>query len=455
MPWPLTTERNASGELLVGGIPLTRLADEYGTPLYVFDEATLRTRAQRFRDAFASTYPRSRVLYAAKAYLSPALVAILHAERLGLDVSSGGEVYAGLASGVPAAKMTFHGNGKTDEELREAVEAGVGLIAVDNRWELRRLVGVATSAGTRVSILLRLNPGVDVHTHAKIRTGAIDSKFGLPVGGGEAAAAVDEALASPALDLAGYHAHLGSQLFDPEAYVDGIEAILGFAAAMRDRHGDPAVPRVVSPGGGFGVAYLPDEADADPATWGAVAADALRAGCARYGLPLPELVVEPGRAIIGPAGVALYRVGATKEIPGVRRYAMVDGGMADNIRPALYDAGYAVALANRAEDGPVLPVTVAGKYCESGDVLVRDAPLPALVGGDLLAIPAAGAYTLSMSSNYNLARRPAAVLVNGGQARLIRRRETYADLLAADLLPEVPAPPRTTRETPLATVSGA
>lgn len=444
MPWPDTTRRTPSGELAIGGLPLAALAEQFGTPLYVFDETTLRARASRFREAFTAAYPRSRIVYAAKAYLSPALVAILREEGLGLDVSSGGEVFAGLAAGVPAGEMTFHGNGKTEAELREALSVGVGLIAVDNAWELTLLARLAAETGTTAAVLLRLNPGINVHTHAKIRTAMVDSKFGFPLQSGEAAMAVAEAVAMPRIDLRGYHAHLGSQLFDAEAYHAGIAALLGFAATMRDRHGEAAVPRVVSPGGGFGIAHRAGETAAEPEAWAATAAEALTTGCARHGLPLPELAVEPGRGIVGPAGVALYRVGATKEIPGIRRYAVVDGGMADNIRPTLYGARYDAALANRPMDGPTEPVTVAGKYCESGDVLLTDVELPRLEPGDLLAVPAAGAYTLSMASNYNLASRPAAVLVRDGRARLIRRRETYADLLSADVLP-APAQAEATR----------
>ena len=279
-----------------------------------------------------------------------------------------------------------------------------------------------------------MNPGVDVHTHAKIRTGVVDSKFGLPIATGDAAQAVTLAARSTVLDLAGYHCHLGSQLFDVAAYVEAIKVMLDFAAAVHDQHG--AVPRVLSPGGGFGIAYRADQAAAPVESWAATVGAVVRDECAARDLPLPRLVVEPGRAIVGPAGVALYRVGAIKEIPGVRTYVSVDGGMADNIRPTLYGAEYAVALANRESGDPPRAVTVAGKYCESGDILIEQAELPPLVPGDLLALPAAGAYCLAMASNYNLATRPAVVLVADGDARLIRRRETYADLLAAEILPD-------------------
>jgi diaminopimelate decarboxylase len=434
MLWPETAERDTDGRLSIGGVGLPELAARFGTPLYVYCEATLRIRAHRFRDAFGAAYPDSRVVYASKALMSLAILRLLRDEGLGLDVVSGGELHAALAAGVPAGEITFHGNNKGESELREALAAGIGHVAVDNLLEVDLLSRLAQEIGTSVPLLLRLNPGVDVHTHAKIRTGVTDSKFGLPIATGDAAEAVARVLAVPELDLVGYHCHLGSQLFDAGTYAEAIRVILSFAAAMRDQHG--AVPRVLSPGGGFGIAYVEGQEEASVEAWAAATADAVRAGCREHDLPMPQLVVEPGRAIVGPAGVALYRVGAIKPIPGVRTYVSVDGGMADNIRPALYGARYAVSLANRVGGEPAIPVTIAGKYCESGDILVEDVALPALEPGDLLALPAAGAYCLAMASNYNLATRPAAVLVRNGSARLVRRRETYDDLLALEILPD-------------------
>jgi diaminopimelate decarboxylase len=431
MLWPQTTERDDDGSLRLGGVPLVDLAERFGTPLYVFDETTLRCRARTAVCAFARVYPRTRVLYAGKALLSIPIVAILREEGLGLDVVSGGELFAGLRAGVPASAITFHGNNKSEQELREAIAAGVGLIAVDNHFELATLTHLTAQLGTTVPVLLRLNPGVDVHTHDKIKTGVIDSKFGFPIWNGDAATAVERVVAIPGLDLVGYHAHLGSQLFDADTMRVAIDVMIEFAAAMRQRHG--VTPRVVSPGGGFGIAYGEGESEADFDDWAAAVASTMTAACERSGLPLPELAVEPGRAIVGPSAVALYRVGAIKNIPGVRRYVSVDGGMADNIRPTLYGARYTAALANRAETGPWQRVTIAGKYCESGDVLIEDVALPELASGDLLAVPSAGAYCLAMASNYNHALRPAVVLVKEGAVRLVRRRETYEDLVATEV----------------------
>ncbi|HEV2528474.1 MAG TPA: diaminopimelate decarboxylase [Thermomicrobiales bacterium] len=439
MLWPDTFHRDDQGVMQLGGVSLPDLAADFGTPLYVYDEATLRSQARRVREAFAAVYPDSRVVYAGKALLSPGIVAVLHDERLGLDVVSGGELYAGLAAGVPASEITFHGNNKSVAELQEAVEAGVGLVIVDNLGEIDLLSSVATNAGKNVDCLLRLNPGIDTHTHDKIRTGHLDSKFGLPISTGDAERAVAAMQAAPGLRLRGYHAHIGSQLFEPDAYAMAVDALLGFGAAMRGKYGVEL--EIVSPGGGFGIAYEPDQVAATVEDWAAEVARTIREACARHGLAEPALVVEPGRSMVGRAGVAVYSAGETKVIPGVRTFLSVDGGMADNIRPTLYGARYHIELAGRPMPGDGLsPVTVAGKYCESGDILIEGAMLPPVERGELLAVPAAGAYCMAMASNYNMATRPAIVLVNGGLARLVRRRETYADLLSAEILPPARVP---------------
>lgn len=435
MLWPETTRRAANGDLVIGGVAATRLAADYGTPLYIFDEQTLRGRARRFRDAFAAAYPQSHVTYASKAYLSPALVQLLINEGLGLDVVSGGELYAALQAGVTPDVITFHGNNKSEDELRQALAVGIGTIVVDNDWELTLLERLTADRQGQlpVPIMLRLTPGIDVHTHEKIRTGILDTKFGFPLATGSAERAVARALEIPGVELIGYHAHLGSQLFEVDAYTAAVAALVEFAGQMRDRFG--VVPRRISPGGGFGIAYEAGDEPVAVETWAAATGEALRAACEEWRLPLPELVIEPGRAIVGPAAIALYTVGAIKTIPGVRTYVAVDGGMADNIRPALYNAVYTAELANRPMIGPCETVTIAGKFCESGDLLIERVALPPLAPGDLLALPAAGAYCLAMASNYNLAPRPAVVLVADGRARLIRRRERYADLLAAEIWP--------------------
>jgi diaminopimelate decarboxylase len=433
MSWPLTTERLADGRIAIGGIPLTDLATEYGTPLYVFDEDTIRQRASMFRDTFAAAWPNSRIVYAAKAYIAPVIGAILNEEGIGLDVVTGGELYAGLKSGIPAAAMTFHGNNKGKDELREALKAGIGAIAVDNDLEIEILKELAAEGLGPIPVVIRLNPGLAPHTHHKMRTGALDSKFGFPIETGAARAAADAIAEAGLFDLMGYHAHVGSQIFDPNLVRQTIAALMAFGAEVRDRHG--IAPRVIIPGGGFGVRDDASGLDVSVAEWAQATAEALAEGSERHGFAPPELVVEPGRGIVGPAGVAVYTVGARKEIPGVRTYISVDGGMSDNIRPSLYGAKYSAAIASRAEDGPREQVAISGRYCESGDLLIEEIDLPRLERGDLLALPMSGAYCLAMASNYNLAPRPAAVMVKDGVARLFRRRETYEDMLATELMP--------------------
>ena len=438
MLWPITAGANAAGQLTISGVDLVALVREWGTPLYVYDEATIRDRCRAYRRAFAAHYPATAIVYAAKAYLSPALLAILLEEGLGLDVVSGGELGLALRRGFPAGRRVFHGNNKGPEELRAAVAAGVGRLVVDNALELERLVALGAELGVRVPVVLRLNPGIAAHTHAYRQTGVLDAKFGLPTVDAQAERATARALAAPALDLLGFHAHVGSQIVELAPSRRTVAALFAFAARMRDRHG--FVPREVSPGGGLAIAHTPDEEGDEPAldALAATIGGAVRDAAAEHDLPLPRITVEPGRSIVGPAGVALYTVGAIKDIPGVRRYVSVDGGMADNIRPARYGAAYTARLANRAADPHAAAerVTIAGKYCESGDVLIRDIALPPLAPGDLLALPAAGAYCLAMASNYNLAPRPAVVFVRDGRPRLVRRRETLDDLLRAEVLPE-------------------
>jgi diaminopimelate decarboxylase len=407
------------------------LAAKYGTPLYVFDEASIRGAAREFRDAFAAAYPKSRVVYAGKAFLSTTLVGMLHEEGIGLDVVSGGELYIGLRGGMPPEQISLHGNNKSPKELREALAAGCGKIVVDNNYEISLLEDITANRAEPVKVMIRLNPGVDVHTHRKISTGVADSKFGFPIGDGQAEAAVARLMAAPGLHLTGLHAHVGSQLFDSDANTAAIDELLAFARDMGDRHG--FVLEHLSPGGGFGIAYTDDDTPLPASTWAERLAAAVISGCERHGLELPVVTIEPGRAIAGPAAIALYTIGATKALPGIRTYVSVDGGMADNIRPALYEARYSAALANRNDVRDTQPVTIAGKFCESGDLLIEGVELPNLEPGDLLAIPAAGAYTLSMASNYNAAPRPAVVLARDGIARVIRRRETYHDLVRTEI----------------------
>jgi diaminopimelate decarboxylase len=433
---PLTAAVDDAGHLTVGGCDTVELAREFGTPLYVFDEEDLRARCREFRREFEARYPDVLIVYAAKAYLGRALASLVAEEGLGLDVASGGELACARAVDFPLDRVYFHGNNKSAQEIREALTAGVGRVAVDNFHELLLLADAAASLGCRQAVLLRVTPGVDPHTHAYVSTGAVDSKFGLPLVGGRAEEAVVQALASPGLEVIGLHYHLGSQITETEPYRKAAEVALEFAARMKERHGLEL--REYGVGGGIAVPYTRDAATPAVAEYAQTVVGALQEGCHRHRLPLPRLTVEPGRAIVARAAVALYTVGATKEVPGVRTYVAVDGGMADNIRPALYGSRYEALVANRMGDPPQEKVTVVGRYCESGDVLVSEAQVPRLWAGDLLALPVSGAYGLAMASNYNWALRPAVVIVKDGHARLIRRRETYDDLLACDVLEEGP-----------------
>ena len=429
---PLTAAADDAGRLSIGGCDLRELADRFGTPLYVYDEHSIREACRAYRGAFEAELPSVRVLYAAKAWLSPALTRILVEEGLGMDVVSGGELHTALAGGMPAEQIGFHGNAKGVDELEQALDAGVGRIIVDNDDELETLDRLTRARNAAQTIMLRITPGVNARTHVKTTTGLRDSKFGFPLPSGQAASAVERSLAAPGLDLSGFHIHLGSPIYDLQPYRDGIAVAAGFAAEMQERHGYRW--REFSPGGGFAIGYTDDRLPPDHAAYAEAVSGALRAACEDHGLPLPEVHIEPGRSVVGRAGLALYSVVSRKEIPGTRSYVAVDGGMADNVRPAMYDSQYRALAAERMRTPAEHTVTIAGKFCESGDVLVRDAALPDLEPGELIAMPAAGAYQLAMESNYNLALRPAVVLVRDGAARLARRRQTFEDLLALETL---------------------
>jgi diaminopimelate decarboxylase len=435
--WPDTAQTDERGEIWLGGCAASALARTYGTPLYVFDERTLRAGAQAYRRALADHYFGSaEAAYAAKALLCTAIAKLFAEEGLDLDVVSGGELYVALRAGFPPSRIHFHGNNKSKQELSEALAAGVGRIVVDNFHELGMLARLADERSSApVAIWLRLAPGVQAHTHAHIQTGQADTKFGFSIASGDAERAVMAAMAAPRLALTGLHAHVGSQIYEPESLAEAAGRLIAFAARMRDRHG--FVLREVSPGGGWGVPMVETDPTAPIERYVSHVAGAVAVSCHAAGLELPHLVLEPGRSLVARAGVALYTVGARKEIPGVRTYVSVDGGMADNIRPALYEARYTAQIVGHRNERANEVVTIAGRFCESGDVLIRDIALPRPEAGDSIAIPMAGAYTLAMASNYNLAPRPAVVMVRDGEARLIQRRESYTDLVMRDVAPEV------------------
>ncbi len=432
--FPRTAEVTADGHLVIGGCDAVELARDFGTPLYVFDETELRATCRAYRQAFASRYERSMVVYASKAYLGLWIAKLIDEEGLGIDVVSGGELAVALAAGFPVERILFHGNNKSAQELREAVEANVSRIVIDNFHELTLLDGIAGELGRKVRALVRVSPNVDPHTHKKTTTGVLDTKFGFAIDGGAAEEAIVKVQASANFELTGLHCHLGSPIFELEPYRQANDIMIAFAAKMQAKH--RLELREYSPGGGFAAQYLRDKPQPSPDQYAETVVGSLRAALKREGLPEPLLTVEPGRSIVARAGVALYTVGARKEAPGILPYVSVDGGMADNIRPAMYDARYEALVANRATEPPAERVTIAGKYCESGDVLIRDVELPKLWAGDVLALPASGAYCLAMASNYNNSLRPPIVLAHEGRARLVRRRETYEDLLRTEVLRE-------------------
>lgn len=429
--WPKNTHRNEQGELVLGGVSVPEILQKYGSPVYIYDESTLRNAMRTWKQAMENRLPNSRVVYAGKAFLCTAIAAMLAEEGLGLDCVSDGELFVGLNAGVRPTMLSLHGNNKGRNELEMAIEAGIGKIIVDNHDEIEHLAELTADRTEPITVLLRLNPGVDVHTHKKISTGMADSKFGLPISDGQAERAVARLQEIPGVNLAGYHAHVGSQLFDTDAHTSAIEDMFAFAASMRGKY--DVQLEIFSPGGGFGIGYLDDDQPINVEDWVDVLATSIESACEKYSLPMPQVVIEPGRSIAGPAGVGVYTIGVRKQLPDIRTYVSVDGGMADNIRPALYDASYTAVIANRDDNSANETVTVAGKYCESGDILIDQIELPSPREGDLLAIPAAGAYCLAMASNYNMSLKPAVVSVRDGKTTLIRRRESFADLIRLDV----------------------
>ena len=428
--WPRTAGR-VGGVLAIGGVDVRDLALEYGTPAYVLDEDDFRERCRQWRVAFSAGAADGDVYYAGKAFLCVAVARWVAAEGLSLDVCTGGELAVAERAGFPADRILFHGNNKSVEELRRAVTTGVGRVVLDSFEELARLAFIAEAAGVRQRVLIRVTPGVEAHTHSYVATGQEDQKFGFSLAAGAAAEAVRRVLALPSLELVGLHCHIGSQIFDTSGFRLAAHRMVGLLAEVRAEHG-VELPEL-NVGGGLGIAYTSEDAPLPVEE----VADRLRAvvtaECATAGLAVPGLGVEPGRALSGPTTVTLYEVGTVKELPGLRTYVSVDGGMSDNIRTALYDAHYTAVLASRTSTAPPRVVTVCGKHCESGDIVVHDVALAAdLAPGDLLAVPASGAYHRSMASNYNHVPRPPVIAVRNGQARVLVRRETEDDLLRLD-----------------------
>lgn len=423
---PVTATVNAKDRLEIGGLDTADLAIEFGTPLFVFCEETFRQRAREFKKHVGED-----IFYAAKAFICTALCNLVQEEGLGLDVASGGELHVALQSGFPPERMVLHGNNKEDADILRAVEAGIGRIAIDNLEEIDRVSAAATSFGVTQPVIIRVTPGVEAHTHHYIQTGQEDSKFGLSIEGGLATEAVKRSIEAPGLRLVGIHAHIGSNIFSYDPYAKTLEILLAFVAAVRSDNSFEL--EEVNLGGGIGIPYVAGDYPANLELLGSLVRETAKKESDRHDVPLPRLTFEPGRFLIGNAMVTLYTVGVVKEVPGIRTFVSVDGGMSDNIRPALYEARYSAVLANKARHEPTRLVTVAGMHCESGDLLIRDVALPeSIERDDILAVPATGAYGYSMSSNYNKQPRPAVVAVRDGNARIIVRRESFEDLVRLD-----------------------
>ncbi|MFJ5719517.1 diaminopimelate decarboxylase [Streptomyces sp. NPDC093149] len=427
--WARTVARDEHGTVTVGGIEVTRLAEEFGTPAYILDESDFRARCRAWADAFGRD---ADVFYAGKAFLSRAVVRWLKEEGLNLDVCSGGELTCALDAGMPAERIAFHGNNKTVEEIERAVTVGVGRIVLDSFQEIARVAHVAQRLGKRQRVQIRVTVGVEAHTHEFIATAHEDQKFGIALADGQAAEAVRRALTLDGLDLIGIHSHIGSQIFDMAGFEVSARRVVQLLAEVRDEHG-VELPEI-DLGGGLGIAYTSADDPREPHEIAKALGDIVTRECEAAGLATPRISVEPGRAIVGPTAFTLYEVGTIKPLEGLRTYVSVDGGMSDNIRTALYDAEYSVALVSRTSDAEPMLARVVGKHCESGDIVVKDAFLPSdLAPGDLIAVPATGAYCRSMASNYNHALRPPVVAVRDGEARVIVRRETEEDLLRLDV----------------------
>ncbi|QBJ95101.1 diaminopimelate decarboxylase [Rhodococcus sp. ABRD24] len=423
--WPVTTSHDDRGRISIGGVALDDIADQYGTPTYVLDEADVRHRCRTYRAAF----PEAEIAYAGKALLIRAVADWITREGLSLDVCSAGELAIALSAGVDPRRIILHGNAKSATELRTAVDAGVGRIVVDSLTEIRLLASVAPR---RQKVMIRVTPGIDIHGHHAVTTGVDDQKFGFPLSHNQTGEAARLVLEQPNLQLVGLHCHLGSQIADVECFRSAIARLVGQMAYIRSDHG--VILTTLDIGGGHAVPYRPGDPQTDPAELAALVDDALDEACARNRFPRPQIVLEPGRAVVARAGVTLYRVVSIKTIPGGRTFVSVDGGMSDNPRVALYGARYDAAVANRHPTGRHTPMTVVGRFCEAGDILAVDVSLPVdLHPGDVIAVPCTGAYHHSLASSYNGVGRPPIVAVRNGNVRELVRRESVADLMGREI----------------------
>ena len=432
-----TLKINAKGHLEIGGADCVELAKEFGTPVYLFDEAYIRKMMRVYRETLAKKYDgKGMVLYASKAFSCEAIYRIADEENIGIDVVSGGELYTALQAGFPAERIYMHGNNKLDYELGEALDAVIGCIVADAYSEIDKIDSEAAKRGICQKILLRINPGVEAHTHAFVQTATTDSKFGFSISNGTAEAVTAYALTKKNVQVEGYHCHIGSQIFEKQSFVLAVEKCMDFCTKMREKLGFTAT--TLNLGGGYGIWYTDEDRKISAESYAEyleALIQAVKEKAQEKGLPLPYLLIEPGRSIVGEAGVTLYTVGAIKEIPGVKKYVAIDGGMFDNPRYALYESKYTALLANRANEECTEMVTIAGKCCESGDIIAVNVPLPKAESGDILAVLSTGAYNYSMAMNYNRNKIPPCVLVNEGKGEYIVRPQSYADIVRNDVIP--------------------
>lgn len=429
---PITTKINTQGNIEIGGCDLVELANKYGTPLYVYDEATIRSMTHSYKDAFKS-YPKMKMMFAAKAFMTKAICRIMQQEGFGLDLCSGGEIYTAKTAGFDMSKTLFNGNNKSYDELNMALEFGVGTISVDNFFELALLNNIAESQNKKVRILLRITPGIECHTHEYIQTGHLDSKFGFDL------TVLDEAIdlifdEYKNLNLVGLHAHIGSQIFEKKVYFDEVDVIFKEIKRIKDKYNIELSE--INLGGGLGIKYTDKDAPISVYEIAETIITSIEEHAKKYEIEAPYVFIEPGRSIVGTSGVTLYTAGSSKQVPNGRRYQAVDGGMSDNVRPSMYQAQYTVEVANKPDEEECEKVTISGKHCESGDILVKDVNLPVIEEGDVICFYDTGAYGYSMSSNYNRVLKPAAVLVNNGKSDIIINRQTYEELCASDVVPD-------------------
>ncbi len=422
---------NTSGHLTVGGADAVALAEEFGTPLIVYDKDKIRENCRKFVSSMKAYYGHGLVLYAGKAFSCKEMCRVIAEEDLGLDIVSGGELFTAQTVGFPMEKVCFHGNNKTDSEIAMALKAGVGRFVVDNIEELHRLNKYAAEAGVKQRVLLRIKPGIDAHTHSFIKTGQIDSKFGFALETGEAMDAVKECLSFECLELCGLHCHIGSQIFEFNPFKLAAKVMLKFMAEIRDALG--VVLNELNLGGGFGIMYSESDSPEEFSEYMRAVAETLKEKAEQLDFPVPFVYIEPGRSIVGAECVTLYTVGSVKTIPDIRTYVSVDGGMGDNPRYILYQSPYEIVCANKARVPRTRTVTVAGRFCESGDLIQEHTRLQEVEAGDILAVLSTGAYNYAMASNYNRCPRPAVVMVEGGKAKLIIKRESYENLIENDL----------------------